>query len=172
MSRRRTSFRRDERGTAAIEFALMAPILIVLQLGSVELVKAFEAQRRIAHVAAAMADVVSQGRTVSDAQLADAMAAGPVLVDPLPTATLGLRIASMTANSSGVVSVDWQTSQNWNIAGGPSVPNGYLNANESAIVADVSYDYTSPIRYIMPTTVRFVRHAYIRPRLSNQVAKI
>ena len=170
MSRR--GFRGDERGAAAVEFALMAPFLIVLQLGSVELVKGFEAQRRVAHVASAMADVVSQGRTVSDAQLADAMVAGQVLVDPLPTNTLGLRIASMTADASGAVTVDWQSSQNWTTGGQPTLPNGYLNAGESVIVADVTYDYNSPIQYILPVTVRFVRHAYIRPRLSNQVLKV
>ncbi len=41
------AFRRDTRGAAAVEFALTLPILVTLQLGSVELVRAFEAQRRI-----------------------------------------------------------------------------------------------------------------------------
>lgn len=170
--RRGRGFLRNERGAAAIEFALVLPILVALQIGSVELVKAFEAQRRIAHVAAAMADVVSQGQTVTDAQLTDAMAAGEVLVDPLPTTTLGLRISSLTADSSGAVSVDWTTSQNWTQAGAPSVPAGYLAAGESAIVADVSYGYTSSTRYVLGDTITFVRHAYIRPRLSNQVTKL
>ena len=169
---RRLSFRRDQRGVAAVEFALMLPILVTLQLGSVELVRAFEAQRRIAHVAAAMADVVSQGTTVSQAQLNDTYLAGQVLVNPLPIANLGLRISSLTADSKGVVSVDWTDRQNWTQAGPPTVPAGYLAAGESAIVADVSYDYASPIRYLLPSVIHFVRHAYIRPRLSNQVAKV
>lgn len=165
-------FRRDTRGAAAVEFALTLPILVTLQLGSVELVRAFEAQRRIAHVAAAMADVVSQGRTVSQAQLNDTYLAGQILVSPLPVSNLGLRISSLTANASGKVGLDWSDNQNWTQAGAPSVPTGYLAAGESAIVADVSYDYVSPIRYLLPNTIHFVRHAYIRPRLSSQVAKV
>jgi len=168
MSRR--SFRGDVRGAAAVEFALLLPILITLQLGSVEFVRAFEAQRRIAHVAAAMADVISQGKTTTSAQLSDAMIAGQVLVAPLPTANLGLRISSLT-NTNGVVSVDWTQSQNWTQAGQPSAPAGYLAAGESAIVADVTYNYLSPIRYLLPNTIRFSRHAYVRPRLSAQVQK-
>ncbi|HEV2531612.1 TadE/TadG family type IV pilus assembly protein [Phenylobacterium sp.] len=169
---RRLSFRRDERGAAAVEFALMLPILVTLQLGSVELVRAFEAQRRIAHIAAAMADVIAQGRTTTAADLTDAMVAGQVLVNPLPTGNMGLRISSLTADSRGVVTSDWTQSQNWSATGGPSVPTGYLAAGESAIVADVTYDYTSPIRYLLPTTLHFARHAYVRPRLSTQVAKV
>lgn len=167
---RRASFRKDERGAAAVEFALMLPILVTLQLGSVELVRAFEAQRRIAHVAAAMADVISQGRTTTTADLTDAMNAGSVLVSPLPTANMGLRISSMT-NTNGVVGVDWTQNSHWTQAGQPSLPNGYLASGESAIVADVSYDYASPIRYVLPNTLHFVRHAYVRPRLSKQVLK-
>ncbi|MFC3070073.1 TadE/TadG family type IV pilus assembly protein [Phenylobacterium soli] len=170
MSLRR--FRADRRGAAAVEFALTFPILVTLQLGSVELVRAFEAQRRIAHVAAAMADVVSQGRTVSKAQLDDTYYAGQMLVNPLPVSHLGLRISSMTADSKGVVGLDWTDNNNWTLAGAPSVPVGYLGAGESAIVADVSYDYTSPIRYLLPNTIHFVRHAYIRPRLVNQIPKV
>lgn len=171
MSRRR-SFGRDERGAAAVEFALLLPILVALQLGSVELVRAFEAQRRIAHVAAAMADVVSQGKTVDDAELADAMTAGEVLIAPLPSQGLGLRISSLSADAQGRVSVDWTASRNWTQAGAPAAPAGYLAAGESVVLADVAYDYTSPIRFVLPDTIHFVRHAYVRPRLSSQVQKV
>lgn len=162
----------DQRGGAALEFALLLPILVSLQLGSVELVRAFEAQRRIAHVAAAMADVVSQGRTVSTAQLNDAFISGQVLVAPLSTTPLGLRVSSITANAQGATSADWTVTQNWTGAAAPSIPAGYLDPGESAIVADASYSWDSPLKYLLPNTIHFVKHAYVRPRLSTQVQKV
>lgn len=165
-------FGRDQRGAAALEFALLVPFLVTLEFGSVELVRAYEAQRRVAHVAAAMADVVSQGTTVSTAQLNDAFISGQVLVAPLPTTPLGLRISSITADARGVASVDWTTSQNWTGAAAPSIPAGYLNPGESAIVADATYNWDSPLKYLLPNTIHFVKHAYVRPRLSAQVQKV
>jgi hypothetical protein len=52
------------------------------------------------------------------------------------------------------------------------VPSGYLSANESVIVTDVVYDYRPTFGLFMPETIRFTRHAYVRPRLSVKVEKI
>jgi hypothetical protein len=52
------------------------------------------------------------------------------------------------------------------------VPSGYLQANESTIVTDVIYDYHPTFGLFLPDTVRFVRHAYVRPRLSPKVERV
>ena len=159
------------RGAAAIEFALTAPILILLHLGSVELVQAWEAQRRATHIAAALADLVAQNRTVTDADLSDILQAGTVLMQPLPDANLGERVSSLTANNFGNITLDWTASRNWSQAGQPSVPAGYLQANESVVVAEVTYAQTALFGLVLPGSFVIRKQAYLRPRLSNQVAK-
>ncbi|MDB5445089.1 MAG: hypothetical protein JWQ97_406 [Phenylobacterium sp.] len=163
--------RRNQGGAAAIEFALVAPIMIVFHLGSVELVQGWEAHRRVAHIAAALADLTAQNRSVSDANLTDILQAGAVLVTPFADSNLSERVSSLSANAGGSVSVDWTASRNWTAAGAPSVPAGYLQANESVIVADVSYRHQALFGLVLPVTMTIQKHAYLRPRLSNQVAK-
>jgi Flp pilus assembly protein TadG len=164
-------WRRCERGAAAIEFALVAPLLIVFHLGTVEMVQSWEAHRRIAHVAGALADLTAQAQSVSDADLGDILAAGALLVTPFSTSQLGERITSFTADDDGVVSQDWTVSKNWTLAGGPSLPAGYLKANESVIVADASYRFTALFGIVLPASLTIRKHAYLRPRLSSQVTK-
>src|SRR4051812_23308882 len=67
-------FGADRRGVAAIEFALLLPVMILLYFGSAEFVNAFSAQRRISHIAASIADITAQDRTISTAQLNDLFA--------------------------------------------------------------------------------------------------
>jgi Flp pilus assembly protein TadG len=160
-----------QRGAAAIEFALVAPILIVFHLGSVELVQAWEANRRASHIAAALADLVAQNRTVTDADLTDLLQAGPVLMQPFPAASLGERVSSISANPWANTVVDWTATRNWTQAGQPTVPAGYLQANESVIVAEVTYSHTALFGLVLPGSFVIRKQAYLRPRLSTSVTK-
>ncbi|HKR90062.1 MAG TPA: TadE/TadG family type IV pilus assembly protein [Phenylobacterium sp.] len=165
------AWRRCERGAAAIEFAMAAPLLIVFHLGTVEVVQALEAHRRIAHVAGALADLTAQEQSVSPGDLNDILAAGALLVTPFSTSQLGERITSFTADANGVVKQDWSVSQNWTLAGDPSLPAGYLQANESVIVADASYTFASLFGMVLPKSMTMLKHAYLRPRISTQVTR-
>lgn len=162
---------RCERGAAAIEFAMMAPLLIFFHLGAVEMIQSWEAHRRVAHVAAALADLTTQNASISANGLTDVLAAGALLITPFSTNQLGERITSFTADANGTVKQDWSVTRNWSLSGGPTVPAGYLQANESIIVADAAYSFTPMFGLVLPGIMTMEKHAYLRPRLSPQIAK-
>jgi Flp pilus assembly protein TadG len=165
------SLLKDERGVAAVEFALLAPFLMLLYFGLVEFVQAYQAQKRVSHVAMTIADVTSQDRVTTDAKLTDILEAGVALMTPFPQSNLRERVSSLTANSSGVVSVDWTANRNWTGGSAPTVPAGFLNPGESAIVTDVIYTYNPTYTLVMTAPITMTRHAYVRPRLTEQVQK-
>jgi len=59
------AFGRDQRGLAAVEFALIAPAMILLYCGLVEVCQAIIASRKTDHVASAVADLVTQADAVT-----------------------------------------------------------------------------------------------------------
>lgn len=162
---------RDERGLAAMEFAFVAPILIFLHLATVECVQAWEAYRRVTHIAAAIADITAQNNTVTNAQMQDILGAGSALVAPFSTANLGERVSSMTADAGGTPRLDWSSTLNYTATDSPSVPAGSLAAGQSVIVADVTYSVPAIFGVVLPATITFRKHAYLTPRISTQVAK-
>ena len=162
---------RDRKGAAAIEFALIFPIIFVLNVAAGEGLQAYIAQRQVAHIAATMADITAQSRTVTEEELDDILTASTAMIHPFPVQSLQQRVSSMSANASGTVATDWTQKRDWTGTGGPAIPSGYLHANESVVVADVIYDYRPTFGLFLPETIRFTRHAYVRPRLSAKVER-
>src|SRR5471032_2729651 len=98
---------RDQRGAAAVEFALIAPVAILLYCGFAELTMAMMAERRAAHSASVVADLVAQSTQVSTAEMTDIFNIGNAIMNPFATAPLKLRVTSVTADVNGVPRVTW-----------------------------------------------------------------
>jgi Flp pilus assembly protein TadG len=162
----------DQDGSAAVEFALIFPVLFVLHVAAAEALGVYLAQRNVAHIASSMADIMAQSRVVTQADVDDVLLASTAIIYPFPGVELHQRVSSLTANAAGTVATDWTSKKNYDYADQPSVPSGYLLAGESAIVTDVIYDYKPTFGLFLPKTIRFTRHAYVRPRLSTKVDKV
>lgn len=164
----------DQRGVAAIEFALIAPVAIVLYCGFAELTMAMMANRRAAHAASVIADLVSQSPTVSAADITDIFSVGSAIMNPFTATPLKLRVTSVTADVNGVPRVTWsQGSGMGALTAGAAMtgfPPNLLNAGDSVIEADVQYAYTSPLQMTIPNPITFSDSFYLKPRESTSVA--
>jgi Flp pilus assembly protein TadG len=169
--------RSDKRGVAAIEFALIAPVAILLYCGFAELTMAMMAERRAAHAASVVADLVAQEPSVSTADMTDIFNIANAVMTPFPAAPLKLRVTSVVADpTTGVPTMNWTR-----VSGGAApmpagavagFPPTLLAAGESVIQADVQYAYTSPLRIVVPNALNFSNTFYLRPRRSASVALV
>jgi Flp pilus assembly protein TadG len=173
--RRLRDFASDRRGVSALEFAFVAPVLITLYLGLAELTSAMTAARRVSHVASALGDLTAQRNEVTTADMSNIFAASTAILAPYPTTPLKARISSVTIDSKGAAKVDWSSAKNWTpfaANAAVTIPSGIVTAGQSAVMAEVSYAYASPIDLLMPQGVTFSRTFYLRPRRVSKVEKI
>ena len=163
----------DERGLAAIEFALIAPVAILLYCGFAELTMAMMAERRAAHTASVVADLVSQTPTITAAQMTDVWTVGNSIMSPFSPTTLALRVTSVTADNLGVPRVTWSQGNGMGALTGGAAVSGFpptlLAAGDSVIMADVQYAYTSPLQMVLPSVLTFRDTFYLKPRRSASV---
>lgn len=148
----------DERGVSVLEFALIAPVMITLYLGMSEFCLGFMAQKRMGHVSAVVADLVSQQQTVSTADLTAILDVGNVIMKPFPATALHQRI-SHVSRLNGVDTVDWSLNDGMTENPSFTVPADLIGDNQSVVVAEVTYDYDSPADYLIKDGVKF-RHVY------------
>ena len=177
MTRRPSRFWRDRRGVSAVEFALIAPVLILFYFGMAELTEAMMALRRLSHLTASIGDVVARDTRFTDARRNDVISAGKIMMSPFPTSTLRLCIVSIASNAQGQDRVVWSEKSN-GPANCPSandvvdIPVQVLPAGQSVIMSKASYDYKSVFQLIIPNSLTFRRTFYLRPRLSDQVERV
>lgn len=163
----------DERGLAAVEFALIAPIMVLLYCGMAEFTMAMMAERRAAHAASVVGDLVAQTGQITGSQVTDVFAVANAIMDPFSATTLKLRITSVVADVNAVPRVSWSQGNGLGaLAGGTAVsgfPPNLLAAGDSVIMADVQYSFTSPLRITLPNALSFSDTFYLKPRASTSV---
>ena len=169
--------KRNEQGVAALEFAMIAPIMITLYMGSIELHHALSADRRVTDLAGAAADLVAQSSDISG-QMDNIFDASSTYLKPYGVENLKITITSICHDKDDKGRVDWSANY---VNGGV---NSYSHMDlidlplddddnpvltikgTSLIFAEVTYDYTSPLgRYVNNTVLS--DHYYLRPRLKE-----
>jgi Flp pilus assembly protein TadG len=175
-------FARDRRGVSAIEFAMIAPVMILMYVGLAEVGNALTINRRVSTIATSAADLVAQEKTTSTADLKDVATAATRIMDPYlasPFSPLQLKIvlSSVVADANNVGKVVWSCASKGGTTRATNsvypTPVGLTQANSSVIVAEVSYDFKPllNLKAFNPGSFQMKQTFYERPRKSAQVTK-
>lgn len=105
-----------ERGAVAVEFALLAPVLIMIVLGIMEFGRAYNVQVTLTNAAREGARSMAINNTQSTAKTA-AKTAAAHLNPPLSDANIAFGTASCTADSQMTVTISYSLSTITGIAG-------------------------------------------------------
>lgn len=170
-------WRTDRRGVAAIEFAMIVPIMFMLFVGSIEFSQAITVDRRVTQIASSAADLVAREKSVTTAQITSIMNIVAVLMRPYATAPLKVTLVSVGAKSdnAAITKVCW--SQNYQ--GGVhtyaaqqayTLPAGIVDKGGSVMVAEVQYDYSPLIfSYFITSAMALKDTFYLKPRVSSMI---
>jgi Flp pilus assembly protein TadG len=169
------AFVRDSRGTAAIEFAFIAPVLMVAYFGVVELSLAIEASRKVTSTASAIGDLVAQTKQINNTEVSAIFDVADAIMQPLDDGPMQLRITSITMDEDGDRKVEWSRARNISpiaCGGSPTVAADVLTEGQSIIKAEVIYDYAPPIGRLLTGVIRMDDTFYMRPRESVEVTML
>jgi Flp pilus assembly protein TadG len=164
-------FIKDTKGVAAVEFALTAPIMIVLLFGVSEMSDFVTAQRKVSAAAHTAADLISQETDLTSAELSELFQASRLVMDPLDDSYLTLAAASVRYDdSTGIPSEDWTGSYNGGaVSNSTTTATGLGAAGESVIIVYATYSYTPSFSLVLSGTYTLSETAITRPRYISYV---
>jgi Flp pilus assembly protein TadG len=137
-------------GVAAVEFAMVLPVMVLLYLGTTELTFAVNTDRKLTLLSRTLADLTARVATLTSSQIDDVFGAALAVMAPYNTGSAKMVITSIavTAKSGGGVEgkVCWSKAKGTGAVALAKntivpVPEGFQTANTSFIRADVTMPY-------------------------------
>lgn len=169
--------RRDSRGSAAIEFAVIAPVMILMFLGTVEVSSGVAVDRKVSLVARTLSDLTSQAQNVTSADLTGIFSAAAAIMIPYYSASdYKAKISEIKIDANGNAKIAWgvaTTNETARSAGDPasSLP-GALKINSTYLIwSEVTYTYKPALWLTGQSQPTFTLSSafYTRPRQSSCV---
>src|SRR5277367_5813 len=166
-----TALLENNSGIAAIEFAMILPIMLVLFFGTVEISDGVAVYRKVTIMAHTLADLTSQSQEVqSTTDLPNFFAASTGVMMPYSSTPISQNIAEIWVNASGQARVQWSYPTVVTPGTVVTIPANLVVANTYVIYSTVSYLYTPAVGYVMSAAgVTLSDFSYTRPRVSTCV---
>ncbi len=172
-------FARETRGAAAVEFALVTPLMLSMYFGMVELSSGVAIDRKVTMVSHTLSDLIAQATAVTDTDISNVFNASSAIMTPYLASPMTAAVTAVSIDGSGKATV--VCSRSWTSGGGvtsgrtvgavvtSSIPAGLIVNNTELIWAEVSYVYTPTIGYVVKSAITLSDQFFARPRQSSTV---
>lgn len=171
-------FARDARGMAAVEFAIIMPMMLTIFFGTIEVSNGVTVDRKLTLAARTLSDLISQGTKATDTDLDNAFKMGTAILTPYSATPLKQRISAIDIDDNGVATVAWTQGSNatgmTSLSKGDvvSIPEALRVNNTQLIMGEVVYTYRPAVGYFMKDGIVLSDTTYTRPRQSLKVDRV
>ena len=177
-------FASDKQGIAAIEFAMIAPIMLFMFFGLVELSDAIKAHKKVSSAANILADLTSQEKRIDDSEINDYFKAVEQVITPYGIEDAKMEIVSIVLDDSNLPKVAWSANNEGGqpYANGATYPdfneiaeysggtaNSFLHADSSLIISKVEYTFKSKLSNVRFEQLEFKEMSMRWPRKEKKI---
>jgi Flp pilus assembly protein TadG len=160
----------NDRAIAAVEFALMLPLMLFVFVGAAQVGDAVAISRKVTITTRIVTDLVTQYATVSGATLTTVLGASSEVIAPYSASNLTITVSEISTDSKGNATVTWSSTLNGTaLAPGAkfALPTALDQDNISLIYGQVTYSFTPVLGYKIIGTVPIADQIYMSPRLTT-----
>lgn len=168
-------YRENEHGIAAIEFAIIAPIMIGMYFGLAEIASAISVDRRISHGTNVAGDLATQQPELRDEDIEEVMAAALRVMDipnvnqvSIDMESFILPAPGQAPESQGRITVNGAVGA-FTQFDASTLDEKLLSATSGVVVTRVKYRYTPIELRFFDSTITLEETFLLKPRRSDSV---
>jgi Flp pilus assembly protein TadG len=168
MRRRVSELPGSDSGLAAVEFAMIFPLMAMMLLGTYEFSAGVAIDRKVTIMARTLSDLTSQNTSVTDTQLTNFFNAGNAIMTPYPSTPVEGTITELWINPSTLKArVQWSKGVYARSAGDiVEIPDALKIGDTYLILSEVKYKYVPSVAWFINKVngITLSDVSYTRPR--------
>ncbi|PCJ00106.1 MAG: hypothetical protein COB14_05515 [Alphaproteobacteria bacterium] len=134
---------KGKEGVAAIEAAMIFPLMLMIFLGVFDAGNAILANQKTVRASQVVADLITRKSIVSAADVTEAMDAGRLALEPLDSSSYGVDIVSVRFDEDANSSIEWRETLNMgSVPDALSAVSALEDEDEGVVMVSVTYVYT------------------------------
>jgi len=170
MRRRAFELRGNNSGVAAIEFAMIIPVMAVLLVGTNEFSAGVAIDRKVTIMARTLSDLTSQNTEITDAKLTNFFNAGKAIMTPYSSTPVESTISELYINPSTLKArVQWSKGTSAHSPGDIiDIPDALKIGGTYLILSEVKYKYKPSVAWFInkENGITLSDISFTRPRQS------
>jgi Flp pilus assembly protein TadG len=158
------------RGVAAIEFAIMLPVLAVLFLATIDAGRAIAIYMKVRSATYVLDTIANQYSTIQSSDMSAILGATSVVLAPYASSPVQVVISQVAISSSGSATVDWSATLNGTaLTAGSSVtvPTALATPSSYLIYGQVTYTYTPLFGFFLSGGATLSDNLFVTPRSTS-----
>jgi Flp pilus assembly protein TadG len=168
MRRRAFELRGNNNGVAAVEFAMIIPLMAAMLIGTNEFAAGVAIDRKVTIMARTLSDLTSQNTEVTDAKLTNFFNAGKSIMTPYPSTPVQGTISELYINPTTLKArVQWSKGAHPRSPGDiVEIPDALKIGDTYLIYSEVKYKYKPSVAWFIDKTngIALSDVSYTRPR--------
>lgn len=134
---------KGKEGVAAVEAAMIFPLMLMIFLGVFDAGNAILANQKTVRASQVVADLITRKSIVSASDVTEAMDAGRLALEPLDSSSYGVDIVSVRFDEDSNSSIEWRETLNMgSVPDALSAVSALEDEDEGVVMVSVTYVYT------------------------------
>jgi Flp pilus assembly protein TadG len=162
------------RAVAAVEFAVIVPVLLLLFLGTFDAGRAIAIYSKARSATYTLDAITNQYTTIHDADMQQILGATAVVLSPYPSAPVVVVISEISIDGTGRATVTWSDTLNGvarAVGSSVNVPAGLNTPSTTLVLGEVSYSYSPMFGYFITGPITMSDYLYVVPRSTATITR-
>ena len=159
---------------AAVEFAVLLPLLLLVLFGTIEFGTAIVIKSKLRAAASTVTEIANQYTTIQNSEMTAILGAAAAIITPYSISSASVLMSEITISSQGKATITWSDALNGTARAPGSVmtvPSGIAIPNTVLLLGEVSYLYTPAFGYAMTGTMTLSENLYAMPRSGAAITR-